>query len=39
VPNFESSKAVSIIRIKKMGPRWWRYVLICNQPKRYLDDR
>ena len=23
----------------KMGLRWWRYVLILSQPKRYLDDR
>gem|GEM_PF-6797874 len=23
----------------KMGPRWGPYVLICSQPKRYLDDR
>jgi hypothetical protein len=24
---------------EKMGLRWWRYVLIRNQTKRYLDDR
>ena len=23
----------------KMGLRWWRYVVILSQPKRYLDDR
>ena len=23
----------------KMGLRWWRDVVILNQPKRYFDDR
>ena len=24
--------------LRKMGPGWGPYVLICSQPKRYLDD-